>query len=248
MAVVAHVTLRGVSPAQYDAVRERCGWLEQPPAGGLSHATWFEGDICYNVDTWESEEAFGAFAENRLGPAMAAEGITAEPEITMHPAHESFTPRVSIVAPTASPTIGATDNVALIRGGYEAFARGDVEAVLGLFDANIDWYVPDTIRFGGRYAGPAAVGGFFSKLPENYAELNVQPVTFIDRGDTVVVIGKHRGRSTAGISFEIPFAHIWTLSNGKATSFYEHFDTVKMNAALGLVAQASAPTDVPQHA
>jgi ketosteroid isomerase-like protein len=233
MAVVVHVTLRGVTPEQYDAVREHCGWLEQPPTGGISHLTWWEGSDCHNVDAWESEEAFAAFAENRLGPAMAAAGVTAEPESTFHPAHEAFTPRTVIVAPTAKPKIGAVDNVAVIRAGYTAFARGDVEAVLEMFDDSIHWYAPDTVQFGGHYEGPAAVAGFFAKLPENYSELHVEPTGFIDRADMVVVTGRHRGTSVAGNAFDVPFAHVWTLSNGKATSFTEYFDTVKMNAALG---------------
>ncbi|MFL6239321.1 MAG: nuclear transport factor 2 family protein [Actinomycetes bacterium] len=247
MAVVVHVTLRGVTPAQYDAVRERAGWIEQPPAGGISHTTWWEGDDCHNLDAWESEEAFAAFAERRLAPAMAASGVTSQPETTVHAAHEVYTPHAGIVAPTAKPTVGAVDNAALIRTGYDAFARGDVETVLSLFDRAITWYTPDTIPFGGRYEGPAAVGGFFSKLPENYAELHVEPTRFIDRADTVVAIGRHRGRSAAGIAFENPFVHVWTFSNGKATSFTEYFDTVKMNAALGLVAQSGAPQGVAQH-
>ena len=244
MAVVVQVTLRGVTREQYDAVRAQAGWIEQPPAGGLSHTTWWEGEDCINLDAWESEEAFAAFGEHRLAPAMAAVGIATAPETTTHPAHEVYTPRPGVVAPTATPTIGATDNVGLIRSGYEAFARGDIEAVMGLFDPTIAWYTPDTIPFGGSYLGQAAVGEFFGKLPENYAELHVEPTSFIDRADTVVVIGRHRGRSVAGIPFEIPFVHVWSLSNGKATTFTEHVDTVKMNAALGLVAQQG----VAQHA
>ena len=93
MAVVAHVILRGVSPAEYDKVRAEIGWLERAPDGGMSHVTWWEGDDCHNIDAWESEEAFGAFGEQRLGPAMAAVGVNVEPEVTFHPAHEVFTPQ-----------------------------------------------------------------------------------------------------------------------------------------------------------
>lgn len=234
MAVVVHVTLRGVTPAQYDAVRERAGWIEQPPTGGLSHTTWWEGDDCHNLDAWESEEAFAAFGEQRLGPAMAAAGVNVEPEAIVHPAHEVFTPRAGIVAPTASPTIGSVDNVTLIRSGYDAFARGDIETVLSLFDPAITWYTPDTVPFGGSFTGHASVGGFFATLPQHYAELHVEPTRFIDRGDTVVALGSLRGRSTAGNDFDIPFVHVWTFSNGKATSFTESFDSVKMTAALGM--------------
>jgi ketosteroid isomerase-like protein len=242
MAVTVHVTLRGVSKEQYDAVRQLAGWLEQPPAGGLSHLTWWEGDDCHNVDAWESEEAFAAFGEKRLGPAMVAAGVTAEPEVTMQPAHEVFTPRSTIVAPTAAPTISLTSNVEIVRSGYAAFATGDIPAVLGLFSPDIDWYTPDTVRFGGRYRGPGAVGEFFSKLPENFAELVVTPETYIDRGDTVAVLGTHHGRSATGTPFDIPWVHVWTLSGGKATSFSEYFDTMKMNIALGMVSQGASAT------
>jgi hypothetical protein len=90
MAVIAHVVLRGVSKDEYDAVRAAANWLGDTPEGGLSHVTWWEGEDCHNVDAWESEEAFGAFGESRLGPAMAEAGVSATPEVTFHPAHEVY--------------------------------------------------------------------------------------------------------------------------------------------------------------
>jgi len=92
MAVIVHVTLPGVTPAQYDAVRAACGWLDDHPAGGLGHFTWFADGDCHNVDAWESEAAFGAFGEQRLAPAMASAGVAVEPIVTFDPAHEVFTP------------------------------------------------------------------------------------------------------------------------------------------------------------
>jgi hypothetical protein len=40
MAVVAHVVLPGVTKEQYDQVRAEVGWLEDVPAGGISHVTF----------------------------------------------------------------------------------------------------------------------------------------------------------------------------------------------------------------
>ncbi|MDQ1437474.1 MAG: hypothetical protein QOK43_1103 [Acidimicrobiaceae bacterium] len=94
MAVIAHVVLRGVTKAQYDAVREATGWLEDTPTGGLAHLTWWEGEDCHSCDAWESEDAFAAFGETRLGPAIGKVGVEAEPEVTFHPAHEVFVPQV----------------------------------------------------------------------------------------------------------------------------------------------------------
>jgi hypothetical protein len=93
LAVIAHVILRGVSPADYDRVRAEVGWLERHPDGGYAHVTWWEGPDCHNVDAWESEAAFAAFGEQRLGPGMAKLGISVQPEVTFHPAHEVFTTR-----------------------------------------------------------------------------------------------------------------------------------------------------------
>lgn len=93
VAVAVHVILRGVSPEHYEAVRDETGWVEQPPAGGYSHVAWWEADDNHTVDSWDGEEAFQAFGENRLGPATAKLGTIVAPEVTFHPAHEVFTPQ-----------------------------------------------------------------------------------------------------------------------------------------------------------
>jgi hypothetical protein len=92
MAVIAHVVLQGVTSEQYDAVRAACGWLDEAPVGGLAHLTWWEGGDCHNCDAWESEEAFGAFGEQRLGPALAKAGVDVEPKVSFVPAYEVFLP------------------------------------------------------------------------------------------------------------------------------------------------------------
>jgi hypothetical protein len=97
MAVIAEVVLEGVTPEQYDAVREACGWLQEPADGGLAHLSWWEGNVSHNVDAWESEEAFGAFSQDRLGPAMAKVGVDVEPTVTFFPAYEVFLPSAATI-------------------------------------------------------------------------------------------------------------------------------------------------------
>ena len=93
MAVVAHVVIPGVTKEQYDQVREEVGWLKEPPVGGISHLTWWEGQDCHNIDAWESEQAFNQFGEQRLGPGMAKVGVQAQPQVTSQPAHEVYLPQ-----------------------------------------------------------------------------------------------------------------------------------------------------------
>jgi hypothetical protein len=97
MAIIAHVVLANVTPEQYDAVRQACGWLDTAPVGGLAHLAWWEGRDNHNLDAWDSEEAFAAFGQNRLGPAMAQASVNVEPAVTFHPAHEVFLPNALTV-------------------------------------------------------------------------------------------------------------------------------------------------------
>src|SRR3954451_2877825 len=219
MTVIAEIVLRGVSREQYDAVRTECRWLEEPPDGGIAHLTWWDGEDCRNVDAWADEDAFTAFGEQRLGPAMARAGGDVQPEVTFHPAHEAY--RVSAGVDGESAPERASD-VDVLRRGYAAFAAGDVPAVLAMFDEALDWYPPDSVEFGGRFTGPQEVAGFFSRLPGHFTELSVAPDAFLDTGSgTVVVQGHLRGRTTADRPFDLPFLHVWTLRDGKATSFTE---------------------------
>jgi hypothetical protein len=41
-----------------------------PPDGLIAHSARFEGDTFKALDLWESSDAFLAFAESRLGPAI----------------------------------------------------------------------------------------------------------------------------------------------------------------------------------
>jgi hypothetical protein len=92
MAVIAHVFIPGVSAEQYDKLRDVVGWLNEPPTGGILHTAWPTDGGMRGVDAWETPEAFAAFGQDRLGPALAELGISAEPEVTFEPAHEGFAP------------------------------------------------------------------------------------------------------------------------------------------------------------
>jgi hypothetical protein len=100
MAVIVHVVLPGVTQEQYDAVRKEVGWLDTPPTGGLAHLTWWDGADCHNVDAWEDEASFGAFGQDRLGPALGKLGIETEVNAEFHPAHEVYTVKAVTITTT----------------------------------------------------------------------------------------------------------------------------------------------------
>ena len=59
-----------ITPDQYDAVDAAMNPQGDPPDGLIAHSARFDGDTLKVLDIWESPEAFGAFAESRLGPTI----------------------------------------------------------------------------------------------------------------------------------------------------------------------------------
>jgi hypothetical protein len=59
-----------ITPDQYDAVDAALDPQGDPPEGLIAHSARFDGDTLRILDIWESPEAFGAFAESRLGPTI----------------------------------------------------------------------------------------------------------------------------------------------------------------------------------
>ena len=118
-------------------------------------------------------------------------------------------------------------NADIIKGMYEAFATGDVPSVLAAFDANFSWTEAAGFPYGGTYIGPMAVlENVFMKLGSEWDGFAAVPHEFVTEGATVVALGEYSGTYKAtGKSFKAPFAHVWKLRDGKATSFQQHTDT-----------------------
>jgi hypothetical protein len=70
MAVFMELEFDGFTTDQYDAVDQALDPKGNPPDGLIAHSARMDGDTLRILDIWESPEAFGAFAESRLGPTM----------------------------------------------------------------------------------------------------------------------------------------------------------------------------------
>jgi ketosteroid isomerase-like protein len=127
------------------------------------------------------------------------------------------------------------EDVTVVQSAYEAFRRGDVQAIFALLHPEIELYQSKRVPWGGKYKGHEEAGHFFSKLTENI-EPRVEPDQYIDdeEGD-VVAVGYTRGSVRAtGREFEVPAVHVWTIREGKAVKFEAYIDALQMRVALGL--------------
>ena len=125
-------------------------------------------------------------------------------------------------------------NLNLIKSVYEAFATGDIPAVLGALSPDIAWTEAEGFPYGGTYHGPRGVlEGVFMRLGSEWEGFAAVPDEFIDGGDTVVVLGKYSGKYKAtGKSFQANFAHVWKMQDGKAAQFIQYVDTLLVHRAV----------------
>ena len=86
MPIIMVMEWSGVTRAQYEQVRNELDWVAHKPAGGRLHAAGFTDDGLRVVDIWDSAEAFGRFAEEKLQRATRSAGITTAPKVSMFPA------------------------------------------------------------------------------------------------------------------------------------------------------------------
>jgi uncharacterized protein len=132
-------------------------------------------------------------------------------------------------------------NLQVVQSGYEKFAKGDIEGLLGLFDDDIRWTVPEieNASFGGSRQGHEAVGEFFRQLSEDEEITEFVPKEFIAQDDRVVVLGRSTSTvKSTGNTYSTDWVHVFRLKNGKVGEFLEFFDNAAATRAFQKAATA----------
>jgi uncharacterized protein len=127
-------------------------------------------------------------------------------------------------------------NGEIINGLYDDFATGNIPGVLDAMDANISWTEAEGFMYGGTYTGPNGVlENVFMKIGTEWEGFSAVPDQVVDGGDTVVGLGSYSGKYLkTGKSVTVPFAHAWTLRDGKIVKFVQYTDTLVVARDLEL--------------
>ena len=128
------------------------------------------------------------------------------------------------------------ENVDVIRGLYDSFGRGDVPAVLGQMDQQIEWREAENFVYADRnpYVGPQAIlEGVFARLGSEWEGFTVTPEEWLDAGNHVVVLGTYTGRHReTGREVRAQFAHVWGVRGGGVVRFQQYTDTKQFAEAV----------------
>lgn len=125
-------------------------------------------------------------------------------------------------------------NLETIKNVYQAFATGDIPSVLKPFDDNIEWTETEGFPYGGTYTGANSIlENVFMKLGTEWENFAAVPDEILDAGEKIVALGHYSGKYNASEkNMRVPFAHVWTLRDGKIVKFVQYTDTLKVSEVL----------------
>jgi ketosteroid isomerase-like protein len=122
------------------------------------------------------------------------------------------------------------ENKQIIKGAYEAMARGDVRGFLGVLDEQIEVREPDSLPHGGTYRGLDELKGMFAKAGPvlDSARLTIEELTADE--DRVVALLRIPLRGGGGDAL---ISEHWRLRDGKAVALQVFwFDLGLVGAAV----------------
>ena len=125
------------------------------------------------------------------------------------------------------------DRIETIQSLYSAFANGD-GARLGELLADTHWVEAPGMPYGGVYQGfPEIAANVFGPITSDVEGFTAKPDEIIPAGDDrVLATGTYRGKGAAG-EVATPFAHLWTVRNGRVSHFVQFADTHLFRQSTG---------------
>jgi ketosteroid isomerase-like protein len=132
--------------------------------------------------------------------------------------------------------MSSDDNLGLISTAYEAFARGDIPAVLDLLRDDCDWGVEASANIAPYYGirnGASEVLEFFQALGATFEVERFEPTAMAANGDDVLAVVAYGIKSHAtGRSGTMNIHHHFKVTDGKVTYFRGSEDTELVKGLL----------------
>jgi ketosteroid isomerase-like protein len=126
-----------------------------------------------------------------------------------------------------------TQRTETVRQIYSEFAEGDADRLQELL-SETHWAEAAGMPYGGTYRGFGEIAAnVFGPITSDVQGFNARPDEIIPAGeDRVLAMGTYRGTGSAG-ELAAPFAHLWTIRDGRITHFVQYADTHLFRQAIG---------------
>ncbi|HEX8473781.1 MAG TPA: nuclear transport factor 2 family protein [Pyrinomonadaceae bacterium] len=126
-------------------------------------------------------------------------------------------------------------NIQIAQGIFDAFGRGDVPGLLSFIAEDVSWTIPgpDNVPYYGERRGHHGVMDFLVKIGSSVELYRFEPREFIAKDERVIVLGGEGGRvKPTRKHFDIEWAIVFTINDGKLSRFYCYEDTAAVSAAF----------------
>jgi ketosteroid isomerase-like protein len=108
-------------------------------------------------------------------------------------------------------------NVEIVRQGFEAYGRRDVDGFLSYLDPEFELRSAIVGGAEGKvYRGHDGVRRWLADSDESFDQLRIDPNEFRDLGDRILVLGRIRARGRkSGLKLDSPTGWVCTVRDGK---------------------------------
>ena len=126
-----------------------------------------------------------------------------------------------------------------VKAYYASLAIGHRHLLMALLDPHVVLEIPEGLPgVGGRYEGLKAYTEDFLYNLYGAFDLRFTADEFLESGERVVALGRSAGTALAtGVAVDVPFAHVWTVRDGRLVHARMFTDTAKLCAATQVIAK-----------
>jgi uncharacterized protein len=130
------------------------------------------------------------------------------------------------------------EHIDMVRTGYDAFARRDLDAALEMMDPAIEAHDPPEMPDAAVHRGREAVRRDWEQMFELFDAFTIEIEEIFEMGDQLLLFLRYSGRGReSGVEVDARMAHVWTVRDGKAVRLRQYLDRAAALEAVALSEQ-----------
>jgi uncharacterized protein len=128
-----------------------------------------------------------------------------------------------------------SENIDIVKRGYDAWNRGDLAGVLELVDPSFEWHEATEVPGGVHVYTRDQFESYLVSLWRLWESFRLEPQELHEAGDLVLadVLERARGRAS-GVEVTQRFVHVWTMRDRRACRMRAFLDKREAMRAAGL--------------
>ncbi len=124
-------------------------------------------------------------------------------------------------------------NADTVKNGWDAFAKGDMDAATSTTSDSAEIVIPESLPWGGTYTGPAGFKEMIGKFVSNFDEVHPEPQQFLEADDGhVLVTVSGVGRTKSGNELSGDSIWLYKVDDGEISHAEFYGDTATAVKAL----------------